>query len=148
MARTFPGVVASLVAMAALTFALSIALWFALGVDGVLQPGSFRDTPLLGAWSVAASAAGAVAGGFLCARLTRSRAAVGALAAIGFLMGAGNAAGQRGKQEPGARPAGLGVFQAIGQRKEPGWFTLLVPVIGAAGILAGGALGRRSSHAG
>jgi uncharacterized protein YndB with AHSA1/START domain len=42
------------------------------------------------------------------------------------------------KPAPGARPPGLTVVQAIATRKEPAWFTLLMPFAGVAGVLLGG----------
>jgi hypothetical protein len=138
MFRAIAGVVVSLGAMAALVFAGSIALWFALGVDRVLAPASFDGTPLLNAWSVAVSVVGALAGGWLCWRISGSRTPVIVFACLCLLMGLGNAFGQRAKPEPGPRPSGLSVMEAVKLRKEPAWFTFLVPVIGAVGALVGG----------
>ena len=138
MIRSIAGVVLSLVAMAAFVFAGSIALWFALGVDRVLAQGSFDGTLLLNGWSVAVSIVGAVAAGWLCFRISESRTAVIVLACLCLVMGLGNALGQRGKPEPGPRAPGLSVVEAVKLRKEPGWFTLLVPVVGVLGSLAGG----------
>ena len=138
MVRPIAGVILSLAVMAALTFGASIALWFAMGVDRVLAPGSFDGTPLLNTWSVAVSVVGALVGGWLCFRISESRTAVIVFACFCLLMGLGNAFGQRGKPEPGPRPAALSVMDAVKQRKEPAWFTFLVPVIGAVGALIGG----------
>lgn len=138
MIRPVAGVVLSLIAMAAFVFAGSIALWFAVGVDRVLAQSSFDGTPLLNVWSVAVSILGAVAAGWLCFRISESRMAVIVLAFLCLVMGLGNALGQRGKPEPGARPPGLSVFDAVKLRKEPTWFTLLVPVVGVLGVLGGG----------
>jgi hypothetical protein len=138
MIRPIAGVVLSLAAMAALVFAGSIALWFAVGVDRVLTPGSFDGTPLLNVWSVAVSVVGALAGGWLCYRISESRTAVVVFAGLCLVMGLGNAFAQRAKPEPGPRPSGVSVLEAVKLRKEPPWFTLLVPVVGAVGALIGG----------
>ncbi len=146
MLRKIGGVVLSLIAMAALVFAGSIALWFAVGVDRVLTPGSFDGTQLLNVWSVAVSIVGALGAGWLCFRISESRAAVVVFACLCLVMGLGNALGQRGKPEPGPRPSGLSVLEAVKLRKEPEWFTLLVPVVGALGALVGGGVfSRRAS---
>jgi hypothetical protein len=138
MLRPIAGLVFSLVAMAALVFAGSIAPWFAFGIDRVLAPGSFDGTRLLNVWSVVVSAVGAVAGGWLCWRISESRTAVIVFACLCLVMGLGNAFGQGAKAEPGPRPSGLSVLEAVKLRKEPAWFTFLVPVVGAVGALVGG----------
>jgi hypothetical protein len=138
MIRPVAGVVLSLVAMAAFVFAGSIVLWFAVGVDRVLAQGSFDGTSLLNVWSVAVSIIGAVAAGWLCFRIAESRTAVIVLACLCLVMGLGNARGQRAKPEQGPRAPGLSVFEAVKLRKEPAWFTLLVPVVGVFGVLGGG----------
>lgn len=45
---------------------------------------------------------------------------------------------QSRKPEPGARGAGLAVAEAMAARKEPAWFTWLMPCVGAAGVLIAG----------
>ena len=140
MIRQIAGVLLSLVAMTALVFAGSIALWFAVGVDRVLTKGSFDGTPLLNVWSVAVSVVGALAGGWLCFRISESRTAVIVFACLCLVMGLGNALGQRGKPDPGPRPPGLSVWDVVKLRKEPEWFTFLVPVVGALGALVGGSV--------
>src|SRR5437879_4278574 len=140
MIRPIAGVVLSLVAMAALVFAGSIALWFAVGVDRVLTQGSFDGTPLLNVWSIAVSIVGALAGGWLCFRISESRTAVIVFACFCLVMGLGNSVGQRRKPDPGPRPSGLSVLEAVKLRKEPEWFTFLVPVVGALGALVGGGM--------
>jgi hypothetical protein len=138
MTRPIAGVVLSLVAMAALVFTGSIALWFAVGVDSVLMQGSFDGTPLLNVWSVTISVVGALVGGWLCFRISESRTAVIVFACVCLVLGLGNALGQRRKPNPGPRPSGLSVLEAVNLRKEPEWFIFLVPVVGALGALVGG----------
>jgi hypothetical protein len=136
--RSVLGVVVSLVATALLVLALSFGYWFAMGVDGVLRPGTYDGTLALNVWSVVFSVVGAVFGGWLCAVTTRSRTAMIVFAALSLLMAAANAVGQVNKPEPGVRPAGKSVFEAIGTRKEPVWFVALVPPLGAACALVVG----------
>ena len=41
--------------------------------------------------------------------------------------------------------AGVSVMEVVTQRKEPDWFTLLMPLLGGAGVLVGGrGAGRRA----
>ena len=46
-------------------------------------------------------------------------------------IGVGNAVAYWNKPEPGSRAAGLSIKRAIEKRKEPAWFTLLMPVAGS-----------------
>jgi hypothetical protein len=138
MVRSILGVIASLIAMAILVSVLSVALWFVLGVDGVLKPATFDAMPVLTIWSVLAAFIGALFGGWMCLKISKSRTAVLVFAILAILLGLLNATMQQGKPTPGPREPGLSVFDAIQKRKEPIWFTLLVPVIGCAGILLGG----------
>jgi hypothetical protein len=138
MVRSILGVIVSLIVMAILVFVLSIGLWFALGVDGVLKPGTFDGMLVLTIWSVLASFIGAFVGGVMCAKITKSRTAILVFAVLAVALGLLNATMQMGKPAPGVREPGLSVVDAIQKRKEPVWFTFLVPVIGCVGILLGG----------
>jgi hypothetical protein len=138
MLRIVIGVIVSFVAMSIVVFSLSIAPWYLFGVDTVFQPSRFDTTPAVTVYAVLVGALGAVGAGWLCARLTQSQGAVIALAVLCFLAGSGNAVGQRKKPAPGPRPPGLSVGQAMTQRKEPAWFTFLMPCIGVLGVLIGG----------
>jgi hypothetical protein len=109
-----------------------------MGVDAVLLPGRFDGTIGLNTWAVLAAVVGGLFAGWLCATISRSRTAVIVLAALCFLNGAANAVAHWVKPEPGMREAGLTIMQAIEKRKEPSWFTLLIPVAGSCSALAGG----------
>jgi uncharacterized protein YndB with AHSA1/START domain len=136
--RQVLAVAVPLLFMAAFVLVASLLPWWVFGVESVLQPGSFDATPALAAWSVAAGALGALFAGRLCAAIGNSRRTVAVFALLCLLGGTGTAIAQHGKPEPGARAAGLPVADAVGRRKEPPWFTLLMPVLGAALALAGG----------
>ncbi len=134
------GVIVAFVATMALVLGLSLGLWFALGVDEVLLPGRFDGTIVLNICAVMAGVVGGLFGGWLCATISRSRTAVIILAALCFLNGAGNAYAHWIKLEPGPREPGLTVMQAIEKRKEPVWFTLLMPIAGSCSALLSGRL--------
>jgi hypothetical protein len=129
------GVIVAFVAMMALVLGLSLGLWFTLGVDGVLLPGRFDGTIILNVCAVLAAVVGGLFAGWLCATISRSRTAVIVLAALCFLNGAGNALAHWGKPVPGPREPGLTIMQAIEKRKEPAWFTLLIPFAGSCSVL-------------
>ena len=138
MARPILGVIVSLILMVIFSFGLTISIWFALGVDGVLLPGSFDGTTILSAWSVLIGILGSLLGGWLCATIGRSRTSLIVFACICFLMGASNALMHFQKADPGPRKPGLSVMEAINARKEPAWYTLLLTSIGPTGSLFAG----------
>jgi hypothetical protein len=138
MIRTLLGIIVSLIAMSMLVFALSIAPWFVLGVDSVLLPGRFDTNAAYNVYAIVVGAMGAVFGGWLCARISRSRMAVVVLAVLGFVGGMVNVYAHHTKPEPGPRVAGVAVNDAVMTRREPTWFTVLMPVLGVPGVLIGG----------
>jgi hypothetical protein len=106
--RVILAVVLAFVAMSVTVLALSLAPWFVFGV------------------------------GWLCAGISRSRAAVYVLAALCSGAGLTNHFSQHHKPEPGPRPAGVSVMDAVVQRKEPDWFTLASPALGVAALVLAG----------
>jgi len=136
--RAALAVIVSFAAMSALVLALSLAPWFALGVDAVLEPGRFDSTATFNAYAIAIGLLGAVFAGWLCASIGRSRLGVLVLAVLCFAGGMMNAVMQYQKPEPGARRAGLTVLEAVNVRKEAVWFTLLMPPAGAITVLLSG----------
>jgi hypothetical protein len=138
--RPVLGVIVAFVAMMPVVLGLSLGLWFALGVDGVLLPGRFDGTIILSIYAVLAGVVGALFARWLCVTISRSRTAVIVLAVLCFVMGSGNIFAQWNKPEPGSREPGLTIMQAIEKRKEPLWFTLLMPVAGSGGALVSGLL--------
>jgi cytochrome bd-type quinol oxidase subunit 2 len=138
MARATLGVIVGYVAMAALVMGLFIGMWFVLGVDGVLEKGQFKGNMVLNIGAPAISIAGAILGGWICARVSRSRRTVLVFAAIVFVVGMIAAYSTLRKPEPGPRDPNLTVIEAIKKGREPNWFALLNPFLGVGGILLGG----------
>jgi len=136
--RVLAGTLVAFLAMSIAVFALSVAPWFALGVDGVLKPGVFDTRPAFDAYAVFVGILGALFAGWLCARISRSKSAVLLLALLACAGGFVNALAQSRKPDPGPREARVTVTQAIAIRKEPAWFTLLIPVVGFVAVLMGG----------
>ena len=143
--RKVLGVVVAFVAMAVAVLAFSLAPWFLFGVDAVLEPGRFDGTPAYTAYALVVGVLGGTCAGWLCAAISRSRPAVYVLAVLCACAGLTNHFSQHHKQEPGPRPAGVSVMDAVIQRKEPDWFTLLSPGLGVVGLILAGRvrLGRR-----
>ena len=138
MVRAILGVLVGYILMAIVVIVLFVGLWFALGVDGVLEPGQFKGTMPLNIGAPLISILGALLGGFVCAKISRSRKAVMVFASIVLVLGLVAAYFTLQKPEPGPRPPGLSVVDAIKQGREPNWYALLNPFLGAGGILLGG----------
>ena len=136
--RVFFGTIVAFLVMSVGVLALSIAPWFSLGLDAVLKPGLFATTAAFNIYAVFVGILGALFGGWLCASISRSRVAVVLLATLACAGGLANAAAQSRKPEPGVRVTGVTVAQAISIRKEPAWFTLLIPCAGFVAILVSG----------
>lgn len=136
--RAVLGVVVAFVAMSVTVLALSLAPWFVFGVDGVLEPGRFDSTAVFTAYALVVGVLGGAFAGWLCAAISRSRPAVYVLAALCLAAGLTNHFSQHHKPEPGARPAGVSVMDAVVQRKEPDWFTLMTPALGVAALVIAG----------
>ena len=136
--RTVLGVIVALLTMVVVVSAVSVAPWLVLGVDAVLKPGGFDTTTSYTAIALVAAALGGLIGGGICSALTRSRTAVYVLAVFALVGGMTNVVGQARKPQPGPRASGLTVTEAITQRKEPMWFTLVIPCLGVLGVLRGG----------
>lgn len=136
--RIVLAVIIAFIAMSVFVFALSIAPWYVYGVDGVLEPERFDTTAIITAYSLVISFLGAVIGGFIVKRIGRSMTGVVVLAVLCVIGGAINAIGQMYKPDPPARQSGVTTVEAMQQRKEPTWYTLLIPLIGVVGVMIGG----------
>jgi uncharacterized protein YndB with AHSA1/START domain len=136
--RSVLAVVTALVVVAVAVYALCIVPWFALGLDAVLEPGRYDTTTAYNIFAIGVAFAGAVGGGWLCARIGKSLNALLVFAGLGFLGGVANVGVHAMKPEPEARQPGLSVLEAAAKRKEPFWFTAVMPCVGVVGILAGG----------
>jgi len=136
--RAVLGVVVSFVAMSVTVLAFSLAPWYVFGVDRVLEAGRFDSTVLFTSYALVVGVLGGVFAGWLCATIARSQIAVYVLAALCASAGLANHFGQHHKPEPGPRPPGVSVMEAVEQRKEPDWFTLMTPALGVKGLLLAG----------
>jgi hypothetical protein len=136
--RIVLAVVAAFLFMSIFVFVLSIAPWYLLGIDHVLESGRFDTAVWVDIYSIVVAFVGALLGGIIARKVGGSATAVFALAVIGFAGGVVNAVGQRSKPEPGPRDGGSTVMQAVTARKEPIWLALSIPVLGVIGVLVGG----------
>ncbi len=143
--RAVVTVIVAFVALNGFVLLASLAPWYILGVDGVLEPNQFKTHFAFDIYAVLVGMFGSVQAGRWCARMAESRTAVIVLALLCFAVGMINAFSQSQKLEPGFREPGLSVRQAISARKEPAWFTFLMPAVGFLGVLFGGRRAGRSA---
>jgi hypothetical protein len=138
MIRATAGVVSGFIVGFAISIGLFMAMWFGLGPDAILEKGLFKGNMILNIGAPLFTVIGGLVGGWLCARVSRSRRAVIACAAVLFLVGAWGAYDVLQKPEPGPRAPGLTAKQALDKGREPTWFALINPLLGAGSILVGG----------
>lgn len=140
MLKAIGGVVIGYVAMFICVFTLFTLAYTLLGANGAFQPGSYDVS---GTWlviAVAVSALAALVGGFVCKAIARSSGAALALAGLVLVLGVVSAIIGANKTVPPVRAANVGNIEAMNYAKTPTWMMLLMPVIGAAGVLVGARL--------
>ncbi len=148
MGRSIVAVVVAYVVMVILTMGVFMGMWFGLGPDGLLQPGSFKGNLLITIAAPSITVLGGLFGGWLCARIgrggsgggggggTRGRGAVMALAAVVFVLGMGMVYFTLQKPYPAdPRPEGMTVQEIMEVGREPTWIALFNPTAGAAAVL-------------
>ncbi len=144
MVRTIAAVVLGYIAMALLVFALFTAAYLAMGTDNVFLPGSYQVSLAWVALSIVVSFAAALAGGYVAAAVSRGTRAPLALACLVLILGIIFAIPALGQPDPGARAGDVGNIAAMTNARPPAWTLFLNPVIGAAGVLVGSRLRRRT----
>jgi MFS family permease len=139
--RKLLSVVLGYLLMASTVAIARIASAIFLGLDVVLEPGLHAPSATWIALSFAVGIPAAIAGGYVCRRIGRSRMLLHAFAVAVLLLGLLTAgAGMLG--EPTPREAGETMSEALRQSRQPLWVALLNPLVGAGGILLGGSLRR------
>jgi uncharacterized protein YndB with AHSA1/START domain len=136
--RSVVTVIVAFVALNVFILLASLAPWYILGVDGLLEPNQFKTPPAFDVYAVLVGIFGSVQAGRWCGRMAESRIAVIVLALLCFAGGTINSLAQSEKPDPGFREPGLSVLRAISERKEPDWFIFLMPMVGLLGVMYGG----------
>lgn len=139
MLRSIVAVIASYLAMAILVMGAFMGLWFGLGPDGLLQPGSFKGNMLICIAAPSIAVIGGLFGGSLCAQIGRGRNPVMALAGVVLVLGLLMAVFTLQKPYPAdPRPDGMTVQEIMEVGREPTWVAIFNPIGGAVGVLIGG----------
>jgi uncharacterized membrane protein len=139
MLRSILAVIVSYIVMAIVIMAAFAGLWFGMGPDRLLEPGSWKGNMILAVGAPAITAVGGLFGGWLCAKIARASKPVMVLAGIVLVLGMSMAYLTLQKPEPtGPREPGLTVPQIMEKGREPTWIAILNPILGAATVLIGG----------
>jgi hypothetical protein len=139
MLKTILAVVAGYVVMALFVMVSSAVAFMALGADRAYRTGTFEPT---GVWIMTVLALGFIAamvGGYVAAIITPSPAAPKTLAIVIVIVGLVFALPvfRRPAQSPPARTSDMPMMETMGAGRQPAWVALILPVVGAAGVLAG-----------
>lgn len=150
MARTIGSVILGYLVMVIVVFATFSLAYQAMGVDRAYQPGTYDVSGLWIAVSIVLGILAAILGGFACQRVAHSPVAPKALAAFVLILGLGlaiaAAAGMGADDRETVRPAEVTNMEAMQNSQTPIWIQFLNPLIGAAGVLYGAGLARKSKQ--
>lgn len=139
MLRSIAAVVVAYILMAILIIAAFTGLWFGLGPDGLLRPGSFKGNVFFTITAPAITVIGGLFGGWFCAKIGRSRKPVIALAGIVLVLGLVMAYFTLKAPFPAdPRPPGMTVMEIMEVGREPTWLAIFNPIAGAGAVLIGG----------
>ncbi|MCE7974635.1 MAG: hypothetical protein DYG92_10005 [Leptolyngbya sp. PLA1] len=139
MVRSIVAVVVAYVVMTVVVMGAFAGMWFGLGPDRLLQPGSFKGTMLISIAAPSITVVSGLLGGWLCAKMARGRGPVMALAGVVLVLGLLTAYFTLQKPYPAdPRPAGMTLAEMMEVGREPTWVAISNPILGAAGVLIGG----------
>lgn len=139
MLRSIVAVVVTYIAMTVLIMGLFAGLWFGLGPDRLLQPGSWKGNLFFSIAAPAITVVVGLFGGWMCAKIGRGRKPVMALGGLVLVVGLIVAYFTLQKPYPAdPREPGLTMQQMMEKGREPTWLAILNPILGAATVLIGG----------
>ena len=141
MLRVIGAVILGYIVMATFVMATFSLAYLAMGADSAFQPGSYEVSTAWLAISIALGAVAALLGGMVCVRVGRGMRAPQVLAGLVLVLGMLLALPTL-KASPVAEPRAGAVsnMEAMQRAKQPAWISLLNPLIGAAGVMAGASL--------
>src|SRR5690606_10543313 len=125
-------------------------VWVVLGADGAFQPGTFSVSTTWILLSIVVGFLAAMAGGWVSRRIAITDAGPKALALVVVVLGvllASHTFAADATDAP-VRTGTLPMFGAISAARTPAWVALLMPVLGAVGVVVGGRKGHARSLAG
>ncbi|MEP7341334.1 MAG: hypothetical protein ABI977_26630 [Acidobacteriota bacterium] len=143
MLRTAGAVVVGYVAMILFIFVTFSLVYLVLGTNGAFKPGRYEVTSLWLAISFGVGLIAAMAGGFVCVAIAQNAKAPLALAGLVLILGLVMAVPilkSSGSSAPQLRAASVGNWEAMQNAKQPPWFAVTNPFIGALGVILGARL--------
>lgn len=144
MWRAVAGVVVGYLVIVIVVMVTFTGLFLAIGPDGAFRPGSWEPSLLWIAPSVVFSILAAIAAGFVCVKISKGGKAPLVLAGLVLVLGLADGVMRATAERPDPGPRGDRVtnFEAAQNARQPVWVSLLNPLIGAAGVIAGARLRR------
>jgi hypothetical protein len=146
MARSIIAVIVSYITMFVLIFLAFTAEYMLLGTNHAFKPRSFVSSNRWIAIALVINFLVAIVGGFICAAIAKGGRAPLALAIVVFVLGFLFAIPSLMVPRTSAlRASGdIPMFEAMQKAEEPRWVPFTFPFIGAAGVLIGAKLKKRS----
>lgn len=147
MARSIIGVIVGFIVMVILQVAAFMTLYAIMGTNWSFKPHSYQASTR---WTLAQFviiAVTAVVAGLVCAITAKGGRATIGLALVVLILGLAAAVWKTTLHPPDKTRLRLGSLSQVEARNDawqPTWFVFLGPVVGAAGVLIGGKLKKRS----
>jgi len=134
------GVILGYLSMVVVVMVSFTGLYQVLGADGAFAAGSYDISTTWAVSSLVLSLVAALVGGFVCARIAGTRAAVTTLAALVLVLGLLLSIPSFTAGDPlmAARAGDVGNWEAMQNAIQPAWIAVLTPILGAIGVMMGG----------
>jgi Mn2+/Fe2+ NRAMP family transporter len=144
MPRTFVGVIVGFLIMAVVLIAGLSAAYMGMGAEGAFAPDTYEVSTKSVLITFGVVFLAAILGGYTCAAISRSCKAplvlAGVVLVVVILFVTIPVAMTSGQEVPMARDPDVDSFKAIWEARTSAWIALLIPLVGAAGVLGGGRL--------
>ncbi len=141
MIRTIIGVVVGYITLALLIIVLMILAYVLMGADFAFKSGSFDPSVFWIIVSFIIGIVSALLGGYVCVAIAKNKNAALWLAGLVLVLGYASAAFNITSSDSTSdkvRQSDVSMEAAMQQLKQPVWIELLIPIIGAAGVILGG----------
>jgi hypothetical protein len=143
MGRAIAGVIVGYVGMAGVVFVLFTLAYLALGASGSFKPDSYDVSTTWVLVSIVVGLLAGVAGGYVCALISKLPKPPLVLALIVLVLGVlSGIPVLLDQSEPGPRTGEVSNFEAMTKAKQPAWIVMLNPILGVVGVLLGARLKR------